>query len=134
MRQQGVPLHLAEADAAPVLPSSRRMAPISMAIWLWLKKKVNGTLVTGKHGPKPVVCPSGLTLSHTRRGDFPRVQCRSFHRLVGEAVGLAAGPHLGLVHDQVPQALVVHHADENVRLDLTAMDAWPVIGPARASK
>lgn len=45
------------------------------------------------------------------------------HWLVGDLVTSARGPHLELVGDHVTQALIVHHAHEDVRFQLQAADA-----------
>ena len=34
----------------------------------WLLKNRNSKMVSGKHGPKPAVCPSCVILSHTQMG------------------------------------------------------------------
>lgn len=62
----------------------------------------------------------GVTL-HLAEADAT-LDVAASHRLVGHLVPGACGPHLELVGDHVAQPLVVHHANEDVRLQFDTTD------------
>jgi hypothetical protein len=58
------------------------------------------------------------TQAHTIKLSY--CPCFTFDGLSGELVDLASGPDLRLVGNHVPQPLIVHHTDEDVRMHHSA--------------